>query len=179
MKSDPRTDWSVIGERDQQSVTADWMPVDGCPIDGVCVKEVRAITIGSGVLTEIYRSDWKLDDLPVSQIFQRTIAEGSISAWHAHSLATDRLFCSVGRVKVGLYDGRRHSPSHGKGWIRIFGEHRPMLITIPPGVWHGVRCLGGSNALVINAVDIAFEYENPDHWRLPSDTDQIPVDLSA
>ena len=68
---DPPADWLVVGEPDRQSVTSDWMPVDTGTIDGVATKEILSIPTGSGGLTEIWRSDWGLDALPVDQVFQR------------------------------------------------------------------------------------------------------------
>jgi dTDP-4-dehydrorhamnose 3,5-epimerase len=172
--SGPRSDWSLGGVRDAQTVTPDWEPADDVVIHGVVTREIRSVPTATGTLTEIYRADWKLDALPVAQVFQRSLDPGSVSAWHAHALATDRLFCASGRVRLALYDGRRSSPSHGALWVRIFGRERPLLVVVPPGVWHGVQALSNEPALIVNAVDHAFDYESPDHWRLPPDTGEIP-----
>jgi dTDP-4-dehydrorhamnose 3,5-epimerase len=45
---------------------------------------------------------------------------------------------------------------------------------IPSGVWHGVQNLQATESRVLNLVDVAYEYEDPDHWRLPADTAEIP-----
>jgi dTDP-4-dehydrorhamnose 3,5-epimerase len=167
-------DWMVPGEQDRQTVDADWLPVDQPNIEGVAVKEIRPVAASSGYLTEIWRSEWGLDRLPVDQVFQRTLEPGGITGWHAHAVTTDRLFCSVGAVRVSLYDGRKSSASFGNLFHRIIGDKRPALIIVPPGVWHGVKVLGSSTALLLNLVDRAYGYESPDHWRLPPDTEHIP-----
>ncbi|MDO9635444.1 MAG: hypothetical protein Q7I95_00660, partial [Thiobacillus sp.] len=41
-------------------------------------------------------------------------------------------------------------------------------------VWHAVENITSAPALLINAVDKAYRYESPDHFRLPLETDQIP-----
>jgi dTDP-4-dehydrorhamnose 3,5-epimerase len=41
-------------------------------------------------------------------------------------------------------------------------------------VWHGIQNLRQSPAVVLNLVDQAYSYEDPDHWRLPWDSPQIP-----
>ena len=116
-------------------------------------------------------------DLHVGSVFQRSLYPGSITGWHAHAVTVDRLFCSVGTVRISLYDGRVASPSFGNAWHKICGPLRPAIVTVPPGVWHGIACLGPETALVLNLVDKAYSYTAPDHWRLPPDTDQIPHKL--
>jgi dTDP-4-dehydrorhamnose 3,5-epimerase len=37
-----------------------------------------------------------------------------------------------------------------------------------------VQNIGDGPAAVLNAVDRAYDYEDPDHWRLPADTPEIP-----
>ena len=48
------------------------------------------------------------------------------------------------------------------------------MIVLPIGVWHGLQNLGSTDALVLNFPTRPYIYEDPDHWRLPMDTDQIP-----
>ena len=170
-------DWMVTGVQDRQSVNADWLAVEEPPIVGVAVKEILPVAASSGYLTEIWRREWVLDQLPVDQIFQRTLEPGEVTGWHAHAVTTDRLFCSAGSVRVSLFDGRKSSSSFGKLWHRIIGEKRPALIVVPTGVWHGVKALSATPALILNIVDQAYGYEFPDHWRLPPDTEHIPFKL--
>ena len=39
---------------------------------------------------------------------------------------------------------------------------------------HGLQNFGASPACVLNLVDSAYRYDDPDHWRLPPDTDHVP-----
>lgn len=161
-------------KKDGQSITADWNPVTANLITGVKIREVKNVLKNNGYLTEIYRSEWELDDLPVNQVFQVTLHPGGISAWHAHQFTTDRLFVNEGTIKVVLYDGRDNSPTFGQ--INEFrsGSMRPMLIIVPPGVWHGVYNYGPTPANLLNIVDQSYVYESPDHWRIPSESEEIP-----
>jgi dTDP-4-dehydrorhamnose 3,5-epimerase len=160
--------------RDHQSVTSDWQRVDQKLIEGVVVREVRAVGTGYGALTEVFRTDWGLDEQHVDQIFQTVLDPGAVSAWHAHGETTDRLFVSLGRAEIVLYDGRPDSPSSGELNRFVFGTYRPALLVVPPRVWHGVRNGTGEPVMVLNAVDRAYSYQEPDHWRLPPDTEEIP-----
>lgn len=159
--------------KDRQSITADWVPLVEL-IDGVRVREVKNVPKDTGVLVEIYRRDWRLDEGGVDQVFQVTLFPGAFSAWHTHRVTTDRLFANHGQLKIVLYDERPESPTRGRINEFRFGTARPALVVVPPGVWHGVQNLGHEVASVLNVVDRAYAYEDPDHWRLPADTAQIP-----
>ncbi|RAZ88562.1 dTDP-4-dehydrorhamnose 3,5-epimerase [Mesorhizobium hawassense] len=168
----------ATGTPDGQTVTPDWLTIDVSAIEGVRVKEIRPVATSNGYLTEIFRQEWDLDQLPVAQVFQRTMYPGAMTGWHAHAATLDRLFCCAGSVRISLFDGRKASPSFGTVWHKIVGAMRPAIVTIPPGVWHGVVALGPEPALLLNLVDKAYAYDAPDHWRLPPDTEQIPYRLA-
>lgn len=164
--------------KDRQSITSDWTPLIKL-IDGVRVREVKNVPKRNGVLTEVFRFDWNLDDGIVQQVFQTTLAPGALSAWHTHQYTTDRLFVSQGALTIVLFDAREKSPSHGCINELRFGALRPALVVVPPGVWHGVQNTGDAPGLILNLVDRAYQYENPDHWRLPPDTPKIPYSFAT
>jgi len=169
-----RADGFLPGARpDRQSVRSDWLPAQKT-IDGVRIREVRNIQKGRGLLTEVFRADWRLDDGVIGQVFQVALGPREISAWHAHRRTIDRLFVNRGAVRIVLFDARTSSPTHGQLNEFRFGEHRPALLRVPPGVWHGVENLRGEPSAVLNLVDQAYSYEDPDHWRLPADSPRIP-----
>lgn len=169
-----RPAWEFCGVKDPQLVRSDWTPASEPEIAGVRARQIANVLTDNGYLTEIYRKDWNLDDLPVEQVFQKIMQPGEVSAWHAHQFTTDRLFCAQGRVKVVLYDGRTDSPTCGHLSQYRLGAERPAVIRVPPGVWHGVQAISDQPAVVLNVVDRAYCYEDPDHWRLPQDDPAIP-----
>lgn len=164
--------------KDRQSITADWAPLIKS-IEGVRVREVKNVPKNNGVLTEVFRTDWELDQGIVQQVFQTTIVPGGLSAWHVHQFTTDRLFVSLGILKIVLFDDREASPSRGLVNEFQFGTQRPALVVVPPGVWHGVQNIGDEPGLILNLVDQAYRYQDPDHWRLPPDTPKIPFSFAA
>lgn len=164
--------------KDQQSVTADW-EFHRRLIEGVSVKEVKSVLKDSGSLTEIYRSDWGLDAVGVEQIFQMRLYPGGLSAWHCHQFTTDRLFVTEGVIKIVLFDARQNSPTYGLINEFRLGHTRPGLVSVPPGIWHGVQNSSHESALLLNIVDYAYKYEDPDHWRLPHNTDKIPYSFGS
>jgi dTDP-4-dehydrorhamnose 3,5-epimerase len=168
--------WKLPGTtRDSQSITRDWQLVGQKLIDGVQVREVANVMTGYGRLTEIYRSEW--DEGPVGQVFQSVLASGGVSAWHAHAETVDRLFITAGKVLVVLYDARPASPTNGALNIFRFGEHRPGLVWVPPQVWHGIKNVGDGPSTLLNVVDRAYSYEQPDHYRVSVDSGVVPYDI--
>jgi dTDP-4-dehydrorhamnose 3,5-epimerase len=167
--------WMLPGAiPDTQTVTARWEPALLRPIDGVVVREVRHVPKASGSLTELYRRDWFDDDRPVDQVFHVVLEPGRVSAWHAHAHTWDRLFVTSGMARLVLFDHREGSPTFGVVNELKIGVLRPTLVVVPPRVWHGVQCLGTTPAHLVNAVDRAYDYEHPDHWRVPEDCEAVP-----
>ncbi|TAL24123.1 MAG: dTDP-4-dehydrorhamnose 3,5-epimerase, partial [Aquabacterium sp.] len=131
--------WQFEGTKDRQLVTSDWLPANQAVIEGVRLRQMSNVLSDNGRLTELWRRDWQLDGEPVDQVFQKVMAPGDLSAWHAHRRTTDRLFCGYGHVKLALYDARTASATRGRLMELRMGADRPALVVIPPGVWHGVQ----------------------------------------
>ena len=161
-------------KKDAQSITSDWQPLQDL-IEGVAVHEVKNVPRrGGGRLTEVYREDWNLDGAGVEQVFQSVLEPGQTSAWHVHRHTTDRLFVNWGSLTIVLYDARARARTFGRINEFYLGAERPAAVSVPPGVWHGVHNRGSEPASLLNLTDRAYRYEEPDHWRLPVDTPDIP-----
>lgn len=156
-----------------QSVTADWQFTQPL-IDGVTVKEMLRVPTRNGAVTEIFRQDWFAEPQTIGQVFQKLMFPGEISAWHKHQRTADRIFCSAGQILMVLYDGREDSPTYKNINKFIIGDNRPSLITIPSEVFHGVQNIFHQSSLLINIVDEAYNYEDPDHWELSNGSPEIP-----
>jgi dTDP-4-dehydrorhamnose 3,5-epimerase len=168
-------EWKLNGaQKDEQSIVANKQEMIQELIEGVVVREIKNVPKHNGYLTEIYRKDFNLDNLGVDQIFQVTLLPKGISAWHAHEYTTDKIFVNQGLIRIVIYDGRVASPTYKKLNTFIFGTTRPALVIIPPKVWHGVQNISNEISSLINVVDEAYQYENPDHWRVPKDSPDIP-----
>lgn len=164
-------------QKDGQIVTNEWQALRR-NIDGVVAREVLHVPRDHGVITEMYRSEWDPTGLPVVHIYQSRLFPGAIGAWSCHTKSIDRLFVNQGHLKLVLYDGREESPTHGALMELHVGDARPTFLILPTGVWHGLQNIGASEALMLNFPTRAYDYEDPDHWRLPYDSDQIPYQWS-
>jgi dTDP-4-dehydrorhamnose 3,5-epimerase len=56
----------------------------------------------------------------------------------------------------------------------ITGEGKPLLVSIPPGVYHGWKCISEEEAFVVNVPTEPYRNGEPDEFRLPPDSDQVP-----
>jgi dTDP-4-dehydrorhamnose 3,5-epimerase len=163
----------VRGTKDRQSVTADWSHVRPV-IDGVTVFEMKNVLGTHARTTEMFRPEWEPSGLPVAHVYQVTLLPGNSPEWHCHHDMLDRLFFGTGHVKLVLFDARAESPTHGVINEFVFGEARPALVAIPPFVWHAVQSRGDRPGIVINLASHPYCYDDPDHYRLPPNTEEIP-----
>jgi dTDP-4-dehydrorhamnose 3,5-epimerase len=165
-------------KKDPQLVTREWQKLQSL-IQGVVIREVLHVPGNQGVLTELFRTDWDPSAPPVAQVFQIRLFAGTISAWHCHLEMTDRLFVNQGLMKIVLFDDRDGSTTFGQINEFHVGDARPTLIVVPPRVWHGVHNLASSDGLYLNLPSVAYNYEDPDHFRLPYDTPDIPYSWAS
>lgn len=144
-------------------------------IEGVKVKKLRVIPDERGRLMEILRSD---DDLftKFGQIYMTTTYPGVVKGWHYHKIQTDNIAVVKGMLKLVLYDPREDSSTKGEVNEFFIGEHNPLLVQVPKDVYHGWKCISESEAIVINCPTEPYNYKNPDEYRLPYDTKEIPYD---
>lgn len=160
--------------RDKQSVTSDWAMAGVTMIDGVQLREIKNVPKNTGSLVEIVRTEWLGDHTTIAQVFQVTLLPQAISAWHAHEKTRDRLFVNRGLIKIVLYDAREGSPTFGEINEFKLGSIRPALLVVPPKIWHGVQNISEEPSTILNLVDRAYSYENPDHWRVDVNSPEIP-----
>ncbi len=146
-------------------------------LDGVKVKKLKVLPDERGRLMEMLRSD---DDLFIKfgQVYVTTTYPGVIKAWHLHKVQTDNIVCVKGMIKLAMYDAREASPTKGDVKELFIGEHNPVLVQIPDNIYHGWKCVGEDEAIVINCPTEVYDYQKPDEYRLPYDTDKIPYDWS-
>jgi dTDP-4-dehydrorhamnose 3,5-epimerase len=144
-------------------------------IEGVVVRKLKVIPDERGRLMEILRAD---DDVfkTFGQVYMTTAYPGVVKGWHYHKVQSDNMAVVKGMMKIVLYDGREGSPSYGKVDAYFAGEHNPVLIHIPPFVYHGFKCISPEEAIVVNTPDRMYDYQNPDEFRVHPHDNDIPYD---
>lgn len=144
-------------------------------IHGVHTKSLKFIPDERGSLMEILRRDDELF-LRFGQVYLTTAYPGVVKAWHLHQKQIDNFCCVKGVLKVALFDGRKDSPTYKEVNEFFLGERNPLLLQIPNQVYHGFKCIGESEALLLNVSTEPYNHAEPDETRLPWNTKKIPYD---
>jgi dTDP-4-dehydrorhamnose 3,5-epimerase len=165
---------AVLGSKDQQTVLSGGGRATPATIAGVHIQELGNVITRSGFMTEIFRTDWSIIGITVRQINWVHLNPGAVTDWHVHAKQTDHLIGVGGNIRLALWDGRDSSPSQGASEVVRIGVIRPVMVVVPPGVWHGLRNESGEPTGYINVVDETYEHENPDNWRLSPHAADIP-----
>lgn len=147
-------------------------------IDGVSVRPLRVIADERGRLMEMLRCD-DPEFEKFGQVYMTTNYPGVVKAWHAHSRQSDNVVCVHGMIKLVLWDGRPDSPTRGELQEIVIGRDSPHLVHIPPGVFHGWKCISPVESLVINTVTEPYDRLHPDEQRRPWDDPEIGYDWSV
>lgn len=142
-------------------------------IKGVNVKQLKQNCDERGRVMELFRSDWP-EFIKFGQTYMTTAYPGAIKAWHFHKKQTDSFICIKGMMKVVLYDSRPDSTTKGEINEFFTGEHNYILIQIPPMVHHGFKCISETEAIIINVPTETYNYKEPDEYRLPAHSKEIP-----
>lgn len=146
-------------------------------IEGVKVKPLRVIPDERGRLMEILRSDEEVFSR-FGQVYMTTVYPGVVKAWHYHKIQDDHFAVVRGTIKLALYDSREGSPSKGEVNELFLGEHNPILVRIPKGVYHGFKGVGEVEAIIINIPTEPYNRKQADEYRLDPHKNDIPYDWS-
>ncbi len=142
-------------------------------IQGVEIKRLTRHADERGFLMELLRSDDPIFS-KFGQCYVSMNYPGVVRAWHYHKQQDDYFVVVKGMVKVGLYDMRDGSPTHGEASELYLGDNNNIVLKIPAGVAHGYKTVGVEPSLLVNFPTELYNREEPDEHRLPWDTDQIP-----
>ncbi len=142
-------------------------------IEGVKVKKLKVIPDERGRLVEILRCDDSLYS-QFGQIYVTTAYSGVVKAWHRHRKQIDHFTVIKGMAKFVLYDGREDSKTKGEINEFYVGEHNPVLIQIPPGIYHGFKTVSEDEAVTMNIPTECYRYEDPDEERVDPHSGEIP-----
>lgn len=142
-------------------------------IQGVATKPLKWYEDERGRLLEILRCDDALFK-GFGQVYVTTCRPGYVKAWHAHRQQDDSLVCLAGRVRVGLYDARPESPTHGATAEFFLSPENPMVLQIPRGVYHGFEAVGEQEAWVMNVPNRPYCRDAPDEVRVDPFHNDIP-----
>lgn len=169
--AEPRSTTTPL--KDVQTIGQDGQPIVQW-IDGIVIRPAVTHADERGTLCEIYAPAWGVHPAPLVYVYQFTIRPGRVKGWHKHHLHDDRIFISMGTVKVVLYDDRPDSPTHKMINEIVRTEHQRTVMTIPAFVYHAHQNIGSTDALFVSMPTRPYNHTDPDVFRLPLDNDVIP-----
>ena len=161
-----------------KQTAADRPTVGGRPlIEGVVTKQLRVIPDERGRLMEMLRCDDGMF-IKFGQAYLTTAYPGVVKGWHYHKVQYDHFIVVKGMMKIVLFDAREDSPTHGVVNEFFMGDHNPLVLQIPPYVYHGFKCISEQEALVVNLPTEPYRHDDPDEFRAPAHDPSIPYDWS-
>ena len=135
-------------------------------IDGVFVQNLSWFSDQRGSLSVLLRRDQdQLLGGEFGQVYVTTVQPQVVKAWHRHQQQFDRMVGLSGQTLLVLMDGREESPTFGAVVEHVLGEKQHSLVLIPPGVWHGLKCLSSDESMVLNVPTLAYDISEPDEQR--------------
>lgn len=146
-------------------------------IHGVHFKQLKVNADERGYLMEILREDDEIFER-FGQVYVSLNYPGVVRAWHYHKLQNDFFAVVKGMIKVALYDARDDSPTRGVVQEVFLGERNNVVLKIPVGVLHGYKTIGYEPSLLLNFPTKTYDRAQPDEYRLPWNTEEIPYDWS-
>lgn len=163
----------IEGKKDTQTVTPDGRRVAKL-IAGVSVRQAITHEDERGELCEIYDPAWGVLDAPLVYVYQTSIRPGRLKGWVFHKQQTDRLFASMGVLKIVLFDLRDDSPTKDLLNEIFLSERNRGLLVIPPYVAHAVQNVGDTEAVFINMPTRPYNHTDPDKFRISFESGRIP-----
>jgi dTDP-4-dehydrorhamnose 3,5-epimerase len=111
-------------------------------IAGVKLVRLEPYEDSRGRFMETFRKEWFPERTWAALQSNRSDSRaGVLRGLHYHFHQVDYWYLSAGRVRVGLADLRRSSPTFGAGQVFEVDEENPVGVFIPSGVAHGFVAL--------------------------------------
>ncbi len=142
-------------------------------IDGVVVTPLRQICDERGKVMKMLSKDDPVFQ-KFGEVYFSACYPGAIKGWHIHKCMTLNYAVPVGHIKFVLYDERQNSRTCGQVQEFFLGPDNYCLITVPPMIWNGFKCISNETAFVVNCATIGHDPEESDK-RDPFDK-SIPYD---
>lgn len=144
-------------------------------IDGVQITKIVRIPDERGEILHMLRSDDAVFR-KFGEIYFSRVYPGIVKGWHIHKKMTLNYAIPEGMIKLVLYDDRNDSKTKGEIMELFIGESNYELVTIPPNVWNGFKCIGTKPALVANCS--TEPYDSIEIERMDPVRSKIPYDWS-
>jgi dTDP-4-dehydrorhamnose 3,5-epimerase len=127
-------------------------------IEGVVVTPLRQIFDERGKVMHMLREDSNVFSR-FGEIYFSCTHPGVVKAWHLHKEMTLNYAVILGEIKFVLFDDRQGSPTRGCIQELFISPENYMLVTVPPMIWNGFKCVGNATSIVANCATLPHNNE--------------------
>ncbi len=120
-------------------------------MDGVVVRPLARFEDPRGWLTELFREDELPEGFRPTMSYLSVTKPGIARGPHEHEHQTDGFAFISGKYELYLWENRPGKPDASV--VLEVGEANRVLVLVPPGVVHGYKNVGSSEAFVLNFPD--------------------------
>ena len=125
-------------------------------IEGIKITPRKQIVDDRGKIMQMLRSDDNLFN-QFGEIYFSCINPNKIKAWYLHKEMTLNYCIVHGKIKLVLFDDRENSSSYKKKQEIILSNENYSIVTVPPMIWNGFKCLSSETAILANCSDIPHD----------------------
>lgn len=140
----------------------------------VRVTELAVNVDDRGELFEVLRRD-ALEFVDFGQVYVvRSRQPGTVRAWHRHAVMWDHFCIVAGSALFQFVDDEPGGTEVCAPYKIVATDRKPVVLHVPPGVWHGWMALE-PNTLLLSIASQPYmghgrTLEKPDEERLPADS---------
>ncbi len=132
--------------------------------EGVQIRKNKSVTTHdqdgkvNGFLLEINSNlDEFILEPGVQQVYMTVCNPGDKKGLHEHKHKEDNFCCVVGNCEIVLY-------KNGEFMTVPMGHDDYKTVKIPPGIAHGIKCVGDVPAYVVNCTYPPYDPDKPDQF---------------
>ena len=127
-------------------------------IEGVQINQLTQIFDERGKVMHMLRADTETFK-QFGEIYFSCTLPGVVKAWHLHKEMTLNYAVINGNIKLVLYDNRCDSSTKGQVREIFMSPENYVLVTVPPGIWNGFKCIGQETAILANCSTLPHDPE--------------------
>ena len=142
-------------------------------IEGVIMTPLKQIFDERGKVMHMLREDSSIFSR-FGEIYFSSTYPGVVKAWHLHKKMTLNYAVVFGEIKLVLYDDRKSSSTRGEVQEIFISPENYLLVTVPPLIWNGFKCVSGQSAILANCANLPHQSDEIER-KLPHDS-LIPYD---
>lgn len=125
-------------------------------IEGVKIIPLKQIIDERGkVMHMLKRTDEYFKEF--GEIYFSVIHPGVVKGWHYHNKMTINYAVVYGNIKLVLHDHRHGSSTYNETQEIFIGQDNYCLVSVPPKIWNGFKCVGCQDAIIANCATIPHD----------------------